>query len=529
MGQHYAPNSISQRNRWILAGLFLMVVFIAGAIAAYLGYLPINLFARQPGGIGVTTEPDGEQIGISDGSYAFDVGTDRSDAMLKGQASLAFKKGDMSGAQRLWSQAVNLDPNDGEAHIYLENQQACGASITHITLIVATTLSGNASDLSSGRDNLQGAYIAQQEYNNGSLLGKVKVCLFIANAGGSSSNAVKVAQQIVSAAQHDSTIIGVMSWPYSSYVKQSYAVLTNASFPLPLVSPTASSDQLSNISEYFFHVAPLNKVQAIAGAQYAEQQLNSTHAAVFYDQKDPYSSSLEQDFIDQYQGLDQKQIVAQEKYTVGDTSTFETSLKQAMNATPTPDLIYFAGYASDMSALLTDVLASPASSSIHLMGGDGLYQLGGYTVSSRLRFNNLNFTAFAYPDEWGYLNRQQAPPFFNEYDSNFDPTGSKKGAYGYGRPDNDAMLSYDAMAVLLKGSQNALGNNTSITPKQLRQGISGITGANALQGVSGQISFDSTGNPINKAIVVLQVDRTGHIMLAPTINAVENCFYVNKC
>lgn len=528
MIHHHAANEVAQRNRLILGGISLIILLIAASLASYLGYLPINLFARQPVGIGVTTEPDGEQIGVSDGSYAFDVGTNRPDATLKSQASLAFKKGDTSGAQKLWNQAIALDPNDGEAHIYLENQQACGASIPHITLVVATTLTGNASDLSSGRDNVQGAYIAQQEYNDGAILGKDKVCLFIANAGGSVNNTVKVAQQIVSIAQHDPTVIGVMGWPYSPYVLKSFSILTKASPPIPMVSPTASSDALKNISEYFFHIAPLNKVQAIAGAKFVEQQLNSTQAAVFYDPTNSYSNSLAQDFIDQYQNTDQNKIVAMEKYTVGDTSTLESSLTQALNATPAPDLIYFAGYASDMNALLIDISTSSAASSIHLMGGDGLYQLGGYTITSHTGFSRLNFTAFAYPDEWGYLNHQE-PAFFQEYDNSFDPTGTRKGAYGYGRPDNDAILSYDAMAVLLQGSKNALGNNTKITTSQLRQGISSITGDSALQGVSGQISFDSTGNPINKAVVILQVDSSGHIMLSPTTSAVENCFFVNKC
>ncbi len=49
----------------------------------------------------------------------------------------------------------------------------------------------------------------------------------------------------------------------------------------------------------------------------------------------------------------------------------------------------------------------------------------------------------------------------------------------------------------------------------LRQALSTINGANALQGVSGQISFGSDGNPTNKALVVLYVDPAGHIKMEP--------------
>jgi hypothetical protein len=43
-----------------------------------------------------------------------------------------------------------------------------------------------------------------------------------------------------------------------------------------------------------------------------------------------------------------------------------------------------------------------------------------------------------------------------------------------------------------------------------------ISGAGSLQGVSGQISFGSDGNPINKAVVVLYVDA-GHIKMDATV------------
>jgi len=52
-----------------------------------------------------------------------------------------------------------------------------------------------------------------------------------------------------------------------------------------------------------------------------------------------------------------------------------------------------------------------------------------------------------------------------------------------------------------------------------------IKGTKSIQGVSGQISLGSDGNPINKAIVVLYVDPNGHIKL----NSVQGCFLVGQC
>ena len=65
-----------------------------------------------------------------------------------------------------------------------------------------------------------------------------------------------------------------------------------------------------------------------------------------------------------------------------------------------------------MGVLLTDLPTSQPN--LQVMGGDALYELNGYPTSSRVGFSRLHFTAFAYPDEWTYLN-QNNPTFFTIY------------------------------------------------------------------------------------------------------------------
>ena len=197
-------------------------------------------------------------------------------------------------------------------------------------------------------------------------------------------------------------------------------------------------------------------------------------------------------------------------------------MQAALNAKP--DLIYFAGYADDVGVLLTDLSASQPG--LQVMGGDGLYEVNGYSSSARADFNRLRFTAFAYPDEWGILNKTQ-PAFFTLYSNAFDPERQHTAKpYGYLRPDNDVILSYDAMLALLQGCNNVLpGGKISLTPGVLQQSLRKITGSQAIQGVSGQISFGSDGDPIKKAVVVLYVDPNGYIKL----NAIQGCFLKGQC
>ncbi len=235
------------------------------------------------------------------------------------------------------------------------------------------------------------------------------------------------------------------------------------------------------------------------------------------------SQSLANDFSSKFTA-DGNQIVKTEEYTVGQKG--QGALPQLLQdaESKNPDMIYFSGYAADISILLTDLPTSGPYATLPVMGGDALYELG-YPSNARAGFSHLRFTSFAYPDEWDNLHlTAQKPAFFNDYAGAFG--GSHPGGqYGFTRADGDVILSYDAMSALLTASNNVLKTKQSFTPDDIRQALLQITGSKAIQGVSGQISFGSNGDPIKKAIVVLFVDPNGHIQL----KAVEGCFLVGKC
>ena len=532
-GRYPAPPALRQRQggrSLIAAGLLLLLVVILIAAALFVGP---SLLPQRPVGTGGETAPasasptaplarnpisvtqvHGEPIGISDGSFVFD--TNRKDGTLKAQAAERFRQGDKAAAVSLWNTAVAQDSNDAEALIYLEDQRV--VNLPHITLVVATALSGDSDTVGVGRDDLQGAYIAQKEFNDGAKLpGGTQIRLLIASAGSQATYATQVAQQIVQVAQVDKTFEDVMGWPYSTYSYNAIQVLTSAH--IPLVSQTASSDALTGVSPYFFRVAPTNQSQGIAGAKYAEQTLHARNVALFVDNTDLYSQSLAQDFSQQFTA-DGGTIVATETYTIGKPETLTGTLQDAISHQP--DLIYFSGYASDVGVLLTDLLSSGAPASLQVLGGDALYDLGGYPSSARPALDRLHFTTFFYPDEWavqGLDSSPQKPAFFVEYPAAFDPHRQHQGSpYGYTRPTNDAALSYDALLVLLKAyALVTTAGKTTVTPQDIQQGLTQIHGANAVQGVSGQISFDVTGNAVEKAVVILYFDSEARIHMEPGV------------
>ncbi|HYX48778.1 MAG TPA: protein kinase [Ktedonobacteraceae bacterium] len=479
-------------------------------------------------GIGVSKTSTGEYIGISDGTFAFDTSFGRTNGDLKQQAAQQLKTGNTAAAVNLYTQATNKDTSDAESLIYLENQRVIASGSPYITVVVGTMLTGNGATASVGRDDLQGAYVAQKSFNDGfQLHNGVLVRLLIANAGTSAANTTAVAEQIVQLAKVDKTFVGVMGWPFSGYTQIAINVLRPAQ--IPMISQTASSDSLTNASPYFFRVAPANTRQGVEGAKYAEQTLHATRAVLFYDPANTYTQSLAKAFQTQFTA-DHNQIVATETYTVGKPQTLPQLLNDA--GTHSPNLIYFAGYANDASVLLTD-LPNSSLATVPIMGGDALYEIGGYGSSFHAGSSNLNFTTFAYPDQWKFLCHQgqayacKTPPFFSLFNAYYDPNNQHPSpTYGYTRADGDTILSYDATLAMLTATNNALtGTKTAITPNDLLSGIKAINGSHALQGVSGQIAFGSDGNPINKSLVILKVVNGGFF----TLVSVQPCFPVGQC
>ena len=464
-------------------------------------------------GIGVEKAPDGEYIGLSDGSFAFD--TNRLDGATKQQGSEKLRAGDVGTALSLWHDAVTRDTNDAEALIYLENQRVISSGNPYVTLVVGTMDTGTYVNL--GRDDLQGAYIAQKEYNGGQkLAGKFLVRLLVASTGNDKAYADVVAKQIVQAAKSDSSIAGVMGWPYSSRTLNVVQTLTDAH--IPIVSQMASSVLLTGASPYFFRIVPPDSTQATTGAIFTEDTLHAKAAALFIDPTDAYSVSIGNAFKQRFESDGNR--VIEEHYTVGKPTTVTTALQDAL--LHTPDVIYFAGLADDANVVLAHLPTEGPFAQIKVVGGDGLYSIGSYSKDAVVQrnFHRLCFSAFAYADTWGYLGAKTQPPFFSDYPAFFDPYQQHgTGAYGYSRADGDVILSYDATVVLLKAYQKVLTANnnaivtTNITPTQLRDSLATITDANAIQGVTGRIAFGANNDPVNKVVVMLAVSPTGLIQL----------------
>lgn len=492
----------------------ILLIFVLGSLAYFVQYRQYAESTCNPAewtkvgtvlsssSLHVTKAPNGECVGISDGSFAFD--TNRLDGDLKRQAADEMQKGDIAGAKADWQQALNEDTNDAETLIYQEDRNVLESGHPYITFVILTELTGASDAVGVGHDDLQGAYVEQQEeYNSQMQLPHgVLVRLLIANIDTYLASTTLVAEQIVQASQADRSIVGVIGGAFinTNMTRDAIQVLSKAS--IPLVS-SASTNRSENVSS-FFSVAPTIQDQAQAGVAYVEQVLHARRVALFFDQNDLYSNILASSFKKQFLQDSENRTIYAGFYTVGHPEGLYDYVHAALQVNP--DLIYFAGYAADATTLIED-LQSITNSPPPVMGGDALYRPGGYPSSVFTSFNRLYFTAAAYPDEWNVLGRKTPSAFFSDYAQDFDPGGQKvENPYGYTRPDSEAILAYDATLTLFFASNNLLNvRKTSITSAELQQALMNIGTPQILQGISGQIDFAPNGVPQNKAVVVLHV------------------------
>ena len=462
-------------------------------------------------------------IGMSDGRFMFDVYRGRNDLTDKKQAALAIQQGNLSSAVEFLRRATAEDPKDGEAQIYNEDVHLLQSGASCVTVVLGLPIDSNDVDLNRDRSNMEAAFLMQQRTNSGNLLPHgLKLRILIDSSGANTSDVATVAQFIanrVAMAGNIDHIIAVVGWPYSRETINARDII--ASVHLPLISQTASSVKLTGSSPYFFRVNPADDQQGKTLGALAVKQLHAKTILVLRDQSDSYSDSLADAFI-----VDAKANGAAIENNPNDyfsesTTTVEQYGKVVADAIANNvDLIFMAGFDVDAVRLAVAIgnayRANPTSDylrTLKILGGDGLdtgLVLGqGIGPDAALAaqhpqdMQRLIFSAFGDPDEWAFLKISQSkrPSFFSDWVNAYQSSTVTAPAPP---PGNDAILTYDAVGVVINAASLV---RDSPTGQQVRDALAslGVGKVPTFQGVSGQIHFGSDGNPIDKAVVVLQV------------------------
>jgi ABC-type branched-subunit amino acid transport system substrate-binding protein len=447
-----------------------------------------------------------EFIGLSNGVSAFDI--NRPDGQQKLLAVKDYNAGDIHDTLLSLQQAILMDPTDAETLSDLENltEQHCACPL--ITFIVSAEVS--ATDTTSWRTTVQGAYVIQKEYNYTlPLPNNAKIALLFANFG-NRAEAPSVTRLIGQAVRSDRQIMGVIGWPWPVNKTSGNEIQPIEQAHLPIILPTTASEDMTVRYPYAFSIASTTEEEGEVAAEYVMQKQYGHRVLVLMHTNDAYSYALVAAFSKPFNA---NTIVAQLQYSADETPDLSHFLNSALTKYH-PDLVYIAGYASDINAFLSNPDIFTVDPSVKIMAGDTVYNLAAYPKGS---YNRRLFTESAFADMYSYKN-VASPQFFCDYARDFDPDVVKDGencykstTYLVNRPTNDTILAYDAMLFLIQGIKN-MGDQT-LTPYAITQKLMAMSNGQPLQGISGCISLNSDREPVNKNVVILFVDKSGYTQI----------------
>lgn len=469
-------------------------------------------------------------IGLSDGRYVFDTSPGHAAAEVsnKEHAAQALLQGNMDAALSLYSVAVTNDKTDAETRIYYEDLQIETQNDPYVTIVLGLPLDNDSANLAITRPDLQAAFAFQNQINTqnpGPLPGGAKLRILIANSGSDNiqnsgsddGDVAAVAQMIARRIQAGNLdhIVGVVGWPKSRESLNAYAVLTRAH--IPMITQTASSVTLDGVSPYFFRVNPTDAAQGKAQGQFAYQTLGARTVLVLRDHNDPYSQSLADAFTATFRQLGGRILGSQADYfTEGQTTVSQFQQIAVQDAIANHvDLIFLPGFDVDGIRLaralgLEESIYGWSTYLAHLriLGGDGLDTgliLGnGIGPDAALAQNHpvdmrrLLFTSFANTSEGGVQMQQFLTNWSKLYGvvspSNPNPP----------LPVNTALMVNDALGAFAYAISQVHG---PLTGESVRTALVALGHGQIrpYQGVSGQITFGTDGDPLEKAVVLLEV------------------------
>lgn len=250
---------------------------------------------------------------------------------------------------------------------------------------------------------------------------------------------------------------------------------------LPAVAISTSSPDLTGISPWVFRVISSDSVNGIDAARFA-QRMSFKSAAVLYE-----NDSFGRGFADAFRRAYRGQLVAMEPVPSDSISNYEPYI--AYLKSRQPDLVLMVTVEGPGIGLVREARRQQLGAAI--LGSDGWSGMDRYPGDANGIYVAQPFTATdPRPDARRFVSAFQA-------------------RYG-GVPNANSALGYDAMMVVINAIKAVGANRAAI-----REYLASSSRRRPYAGVTGQISFDSTGDVRNKPFVMTRLEGNQFVVLTP--------------
>ncbi len=242
---------------------------------------------------------------------------------------------------------------------------------------------------------------------------------------------------------------------------------------VPLISPNATSPEVTAGKRYAFRVAAGDDFQGRAMARFARHELAAEKAAVLYDVAAAYSRGIAEVFRAAFVEAG-GEVVSFEAYTTGERD-FRPKFERIRDRRP--GVLFLPNYADDISVQAPQIRRLGLS--LQLLGTDS------WNYRPFLRLAELRGAFFSH-----HWHPAMAGDETREFMAAFRRLHGKD-------IENFPVNTYDAFGLLFE----AIRRQGSLAGEQIRQGLASIE---EHHGVGGTISYRGTGEPL-RALAILEI------------------------
>lgn len=332
-----------------------------------------------------------------------------------------------------------------------------------------------------GVSSIQGARLAVDGLNgSGGVLGQ-KLELLVEDNGSKAGEAVTIARKLLTQ-DHVVAILGDLT----SSATMEAAPLAQAA-GVPLLTPTATGEEITRIGDYIFRSCFLNSFSGQVMARFALDRFKATRAVVLTDVKQDYSVGLTaviKAYFEAHGGRDLMEL----SFSSGDTD-FRAQLTRARAFHP--EVIFVPAYYPEAGLILRQ--ARQLEIKARFVGGEGWDSPTLLKVAGRSADGSYYVNHFSADNP-----KPNVQAFVQAY----------RQRYGTA-PDALAALWYDGARLIA----DAISRAGSVDPKRIRDALAATKD---FPGVTGSISMDANRNA-SKPGVVLTIED-GQVRMVEDVN-----------
>lgn len=306
------------------------------------------------------------------------------------------------------------------------------------------------------------AELARDEINRAGGIGGRPLELRFLDDSANMNAAVRAAQQFAD----DPQVVAVIGHLTSATTLAAAPIYDGGDDPLPVISPSASSPEITTAGAAVFRVCPSDLVHGTRLGEYAMRDLGARRVQILYH-NDDYGRGVRTAFADRFTGLGGV-VVSQDPY-LPDTPTLRPYLERMLRDGGA-DAVMIAGARAEAER----IVATMDSLGLHIpiLGADGLAGL-----EPPARFRAPLFVSYAYhPSRVSEANRA----FLAAYGARFEQR----------LPDHRGAAAYDIVRLLARAVEAAGAERDAVLEYLAGVGSESET----FDGVLGPIGFDANGD-----------------------------------